>query len=269
MTETPIRFSGPVPDAYDSLLVPLIFAPFAEDMARRVAAINPARLLEIAAGTGAVTRAIAVRLPDCAITATDLNPGMLAVAERRQPPAPPVRWQAADALNLPFGDASFDCAVCQFGVMFFPDRPHGMAEARRVLVPGGHFLCNCWDRVEVNDPVPAIGAALVEIFGTDAPDFMARIPHGYHDPVRIEHDLRQAGFSRIAIETVTIPIRLGSPDEAAAAWCKGTPLRGEIESRGRDVEDVTAEVAAHLARRYGQGAFAGRISAFVVTASDG
>src|SRR5690349_2607472 len=117
-------FAGSIPELYETQLVPLIFEPYAADLARRVAALHPSRVLETAAGTGVVTRAMARLLPAHAeLIATDLNQPMLdraaAVGTERA-----VRWLQADAMRLPFDDASFDVVVCQFGVMFFPDKAH-------------------------------------------------------------------------------------------------------------------------------------------------
>jgi ubiquinone/menaquinone biosynthesis C-methylase UbiE len=151
MAATDALFAGSIPELYDNLLVPLIFEPYAQDLARRVAALQPARVLETAAGTGVVTRALAQALPgSCEIVATDLNSPMLdraaAVGTAR-----PVQWRQADAMQLPFDDASFDVVVCQFGVMFFPDRASAYAQARRVLRLGGVFVFNAWDRIEENE----------------------------------------------------------------------------------------------------------------------
>src|SRR5262245_9282368 len=148
MSETDKVFAGSIPALYDEYLVPLIFAPYAEDIARRLRESRPERVLEIAAGTGAVTRAMDAALPRSAsIVATDLHPGMLeraaAVGVFR-----PVEWKAADAMSLPFPEGEFDAVVCQFGAMFFPDRAKAFSEARRVLRPGGVFLFNVWDRIE-------------------------------------------------------------------------------------------------------------------------
>ena len=174
-------FAGSIPDLYESHLVPLIFEPFAEDLARRVAARRPARILEIAAGTGAVTRALAAHLPEPAsIVATDLNPGMLATAARIGT-SRPVQWRPADAQKLPFGDGEFDAVVCQFGVMFFPDKPGAFAEMRRVLARGGALFFNVWDRIEENELADTVAHALAAMFPDDPPRFMARTPHGHHD----------------------------------------------------------------------------------------
>ncbi|HET7092186.1 MAG TPA: methyltransferase domain-containing protein, partial [Thermomicrobiales bacterium] len=196
-------FVGSIPELYDRLMVPLIFAPYAADLARRAAQCEPARVLELAAGTGVVTRQLAQTLrPDVAIAATDLNRGMLdqaiAVGVAR-----PVEWRQADALALPFADAAFDLVVCQFGVMFFPDKALAFAEARRVLRPGGQFLFNVWDRIEDNDFADTVTEALGALAPNDPPRFLARIPHGYHHPAVIAEDLARGGF-RSAPQVTTL-----------------------------------------------------------------
>ena len=182
-------FAGRIPEIYETYLVPLIFEPYASDLADRVAAKHPTSVLEIAAGTGVVTRAMAATLPKAvAIIATDLNQPMLDYAASRGT-ARAVQWRQADAMNLPFEDATFDAVVCQFGVMFFPDRPRAYAEARRVLKPGGTFLFNAWDRIEENEFADTVTSALKMLFAADPPRFLARTPHGYHDIATIKDDL--------------------------------------------------------------------------------
>ncbi|HEY5795830.1 MAG TPA: methyltransferase domain-containing protein, partial [Bosea sp. (in: a-proteobacteria)] len=195
-------FAGPVPEVYDRLLVPLIFQPYAEDMATRVMALHPARILELAAGTGALTRAMAERLDGASITATDLNQPMLDMASARLPGDDRIVWRQADALELPFADESFDAAACQFGVMFFPDKPKSHREVRRVLRPGGRYLFSSWDAVASNDFTAVLLDALAEVFPADPPRFIERTPHGYHDIGTIELDVMAGGFPRPTIEHV-------------------------------------------------------------------
>src|SRR5262245_8797433 len=204
-------FTGSIPVLYDSYLVPLIFEPYAQDLAARLArrATPPQRVLEIAAGTGVVTRALAAALPaSVEIVATDLHPAMLAQAANAGT-ARPVTWRPADAMALPFGDQEFDAVVCQFGVMFFPDKAKAFAEARRVLRPGGVLLFNVWDRLDTNEFPDTITKALAGLFPHDPPRFMARTPHGYHEPERVRLDLAAAGFDarRATIDTVTVMSR--------------------------------------------------------------
>ena len=267
MTSTDAAFQGSIPALYDRCLGPLLFEPYAADMAKRVAALRPARILETAAGTGIVTEALARALPEAEIVATDLNQAMLDVAARRVA-SPKVSFQAADAQSLPFPDQSFDAVVCQFGVMFFPDRIGAYREARRVLKPGGRFLFNCWDRIALNPVSEIIAASVAALFPDDPPSFLNRVPFGYHDRSWVESDLRAAGFQNIVIETAAAKSCLASARDAAMGLCQGSPLRSEIEQRDPDrLDEATAAAAQALSRHgYDSGA-ASPLSAHVFSAA--
>jgi SAM-dependent methyltransferase len=259
-------FTGTISQLYESYLVPLIFLPYAPDLAGRVAARNPSRVLEIAAGTGVVTRALASALPDSAsIIATDLNQAMLDQAAAIGT-ARPVEWHQADAQQLPFADESFDTVVCQFGVMFFPDKAKAFAEARRVLKPGGAFLFSVWDRIQDNEFADAVTTALESLFPNDPPRFLARTPHGYHDPAVVQRDLARGGFThRAEITTVAARSVAVSPDVPAIAYCQGTPLRNEIEARAPAGLAATTSIATDaVRRRFGSGPVDGKIQAHIV-----
>jgi len=261
-------FSGAIPEFYDTLMVPLIFEPFARDLAERVAAFSPRAVLETAAGSGVVTRALAPKLaPDARYVVTDLNAPMLDFAAKKQGADHRIEWRPADALHLPFDPASFNVVLCQFGVMFFPDRIAGYAEAQRVLTPGGRFLFNAWDRIEENAFANDVTDAVATIFPDDPPRFLARTPHGYHDVALIRADLARAGFTDVEIVTRSDVSRAASPDIVATAYCQGTPLRNEIETRDatllRFATDRATEV---IASRHGEGPVAGKIQAHVVVA---
>jgi SAM-dependent methyltransferase len=261
-------FAQSVPQMYERYMVPLIFQPYAGDLAQRAAERAPARVLEVAAGTGVLTRELARRLPaSSVIIATDLNQPMLDEAAARGT-SRPVTWRAADALQLPFEDASFDAVLCQFGAMFFPDKPKGFAEAKRVLRPGGVLLFNVWDAIEHNEVANVVMEALARVFPDDPPRFMARTPHGYHDADRVRADLAQGGFDRgVQVETVTRRSRAESAMVAAIAYCQGTPWRGEIDARGgATLEQATQAAADALAQRFGSGAIDAKIQALVVSA---
>ena len=267
MATTDSLFAGSIPQLYDTLMVPMLFDSYAADMAGRVARLRPEYVLETAAGTGAVTRALVRALPATAqITATDLNQPMLTLAASHLPDQANVRWQQADAQSLPFPDDSFDVVVCQFGVMFFPDKPKGYAEAQRVLRPGGRFLFNTWDSVAGNAFVSVLANALTETFPDDPPTFMQRVPHGHFDTDAIRAALGDAGFASSTVETVEMTARATSAMSAATAYIQGTPIRAEIEARGGSLEDVTQKTATMLAATFGTGAIEGAIRAFVFTA---
>lgn len=263
------HFAGSIPEIYDRYLVPLIFEAPAADLALRIAHHPAAEVLETAAGTGVLTRAMAAVLPPATrITATDLNQPMLDRAAARQPPGREVVWQQADALVLPFPADAFDIVACQFGVMFFPDRVAGFREAHRVLGRRGRFLFNVWDRIEVNDFANVVTEALAQVFPADPPRFMARTPHGYHDERQIRADLAAAGFTDVAVERLDGVSRAASAHEVALAFCQGTPLRSEIETRdAARLEAATAAAAEALQRRFGSGPIEGRIQWLVVSAA--
>jgi len=267
MSDTDKIFSGSIPKLYESYLVPLIFEPYAADLKKRVGSMNVSRILEVAAGTGVVTRALA-SIPDerVSIVATDLNQAMLdqaaAVGTAR-----PVQWRQADAMALPFADGEFDAVVCQFGAMFFPDKSKAFSEARRVLKPGGVFIFSVWDRISENELADTVTSALEAVFPNDPPRFLARTPHGYHDPSIIARDLASAGFSRPP-EIVALAARSRAPSarEPAIAYCQGTPLRNEIEARDASrLGEATDEATRAIARRFGTDAVDGKIQALVVT----
>lgn len=248
-------FAGSIPQNYDRYMVPLIFENYARDLAQRAAALSPRDVLETAAGSGVVTRVLAPQLAsDARYVVTDYNQPMLDYAAARQDPDGRISWRQADALALPFDDSAFDLVCCQFGVMFFPDRPSAYREARRVLRPGGCFLFNAWDRIEENVFADDVTGALAELFPNDPPRFMARMPHGYHDTAVIRSDLAKAGFLNVTIETRAEQSRAPSPRQVAVAYCQGTPLRNEIEARGADkLEAATDHAAKALARKHGTG----------------
>jgi SAM-dependent methyltransferase len=259
-------FAGSIPKLYEANLVPMIFEPYAVDIARRLASRKLSRVLEVAAGTGVVTRHLASTLPDhVSIVATDLNQPMLDMASSIGTTRP-VEWRQADAMKLPFEDGSFDAVVCQFGVMFFPDKALAFAEARRVLKAGGVFLFNVWDRIEENEIADTVTAALESVFPDDPPRFMARTPHGYHDVETVRRDLRAGGFAAPPrIDTVAAISRAPSARAAAVAYCQGTPLRTEIEARDKSqLGEATDVVAAAVVRRFGAGPVEGKMQAHIV-----
>lgn len=259
------NFGGSIPGLYEEYLVPLIFQPYAEDLANRLAARSPSRVLEIAAGTGVVTRTLTSVLPEgVPIVATDLNRPMLDVAAAVGT-GRPVEWREADAMQLPFGDKDFDAVVCQFGAMFFPNKSKAFSEARRVLRADGVLLFNVWDRIEENEFAHTVTAALESVFPEDPPRFMARTPHGYHDLAVIERDLRDGGFvSSPRVHTVAARSKAASSRIPALAYCQGTPLRNEIEARGKSrLGEATDAAAAAIARRFGSGPVDGKIQAHI------
>lgn len=268
MAQVDTVFSGSIPSLYDRYLGPLIFEPYAQDLAHRLSGLNPARVLETAAGTGIVTRALVRLLPDSVnIVATDLNQPMLDHAAE-QTSSRRVSWQRVDAQSLPFPDGAFDAVVCQFGVMFFPDRRKAYREARRVLKAGGCFIFSVWDRIEYNEFADLVTLAAADVFPDDPPLFFARIPHGYHDKEAIIADVQSAGFANVAAETITRRSVAPSCRDPAIGLCQGTPLRNEIEARDANrLIALTDAAAARISARFGEGPVDGMIQAHVITAT--
>lgn len=270
MADSDKVFTGSIPKIYEQYLVPLIFDPYALDLKQRLGENLPshnglADVLEVAAGTGVVTRALAT-MDGISLVATDLNQAMLDEAAAMGT-ARSVRWQQADAMDLPFDDATCDAVVCQFGVMFFPDKSKAFAEIHRVLKPGGLLLFNVWDRLSENEFADTVDAGLQALFPDDAPHFLARTPYGYHDAATIRRDLALGGFTLPPkIETVKFQSRASSAQVPAIAYCQGTPLRNEIEAGQRyTLAEATEAAAAEIARRFGTSAVVGNIQALVVS----
>jgi ubiquinone/menaquinone biosynthesis C-methylase UbiE len=267
MSTSDTLFAGSIPAMYDRYMVPLLFRPYAEQTAQRAQALSPRHILETAAGTGVVTESLHSALPTAEIKATDLNPPMLQEAARRVT-SPNVRFEQADALDLPFEDDSFDLVVCQFGAMFFPDKVKGHAEARRVLRDAGSYLLVIWDSVDRNLATKVAGAAVAKLFPDDSAAFYERIPFRYHDKATIEADLRSAGFDDVVIDTVELRSRAASARDAAIALTQGTPMRSEIEKRGPAALAAATDAAAEALRQFeGPSGFDAPMSAHFVTAT--
>src|SRR3954453_6651626 len=225
MAETDV-FKHSTPELYDRYMGPLLFASYAEHVAKEAARLQPGRILETAAGTGIVTRAVNAALPTTEVVATDINPGVVEFAAQRFQ-SERVTFQAADAQQLPFEDESFDLVLCLFGIMFFPDKVRANKEAHRVLRPGGRYLLVTFNRLDLN-PVPkAAGEAVATLFAED-PRYMERGPFSYTDAAVVEQDLRSAGFQTIELETAELS-SLVSARDAARGIVLGSPFLAEIE----------------------------------------
>jgi SAM-dependent methyltransferase len=255
---------GPMAETYDRCLGPGVFAPMAAELATRARVFaGPGQVLELAAGTGILTAGLVAALPSAQITATDLNPAMVDYASSRVPEA---TWRVADAMSLDgWAEDMFDLVCCQFGVMFFPDRVTAYRQVRDVLVPGGLFLFNVWDELHTHDVESAVVDSLEEVLGTDAPDFLARVPHGYADPDRMRADVEAAGLRfKSVVRNVVVGV---SPSAATLAegYCLGTPMRFELQERG-DLSEIVPRVSAAMTRRLGRGPIEGSMAAYVVRA---
>lgn len=242
-------FRHSTPELYDRYMSPLFFEPCAKIVADFAASFRAERILETAAGTGIVTRAIHEALPDASIVATDLNDEMLAVAAKRLH-SEQVSFQSANAQSLPFDDDNFDLVVCQFGIMFFADRPRANSEARRVLRPGGHYLVVTFDALDRNPVAKVVGEAVAALFPDDPPTYMEQGPFCYTDPAQLQADLLAGGFAKIEIQTLPAWSRAGGAYEAALGICQGGPFRAEIEKRDPQGLDRATDAAAAALRQF-------------------
>ena len=225
-------FVGNIPEHYERGLVPMVFVDFAADIARRAAAWSPARVLETAAGTGVVTRQLRDVLPASAhLTATDLNPPMLEIARARFRSDEPVDFRPADATTLPFPDGSFDTVVCQFGVMFFPDKDKSYREIHRVLAPGGRYLFNVWDSHSYNKFGRIAHEVAGDFFPADPPQFY-KVPFSCHQIDPIKESLIRARFTDITVAVVALEKEIPNTVQFARGLVYGNPLIDQIRARG-------------------------------------
>jgi len=252
MTEQHAAFVGSIPRNYDRYLGPLFFHGYADDLAARVAVSDGVRVLEVACGTGIVTERLAHRLQGRgSLVATDLNEAMLAHAQRRLGPRPNVEWRQADGTRLPFDAGSFDAVVCQFGLMFFPDKAAGVAEAFRILKSGGRYLFNVWDVIERNPAARITHETAASFFPVDPPGFY-RVPFSLHEPGGVTRFLEQAGFADIAWEYVETTGISPSAVEAATGLIEGNPIYDVImQRRPEALSEIEAAVAAKVAAELG------------------
>ncbi|MET7737600.1 class I SAM-dependent methyltransferase [Streptomyces sp. NPDC005402] len=256
------RWTQSMPEAYERHLVPVFFRPFAADLATRAAALRPHTVLELAAGTGALTSALLTEMPTASVVATDLNEAMVTAGSRREPRAD---WRQADAQKLPFEDDGFDLVVCQFGVMFFPDKPAAYAEVRRVLALRGRFLFSSWGPLASHGFGAAFQAALEQVMPDAAPPFLQDVPHGYSDPAVVAADLAAAGLTLVGSEEVTLEGVAESAASVATGLLTGTPVSTALQNH-EDAQALQSAVTQKVTDRLGTGPVTAPMTATVYLA---
>lgn len=258
-----VVFEGSIPENYDRYLGPTLFEPFANDMAARLKGAQANNVLELACGTGILTRRLRESLgPAVQIVATDLNPGMIAFAQKKFSSTKNLEWQEADAGALPFADGSFDAVVCQFGLMFVPDKEAAMREAYRVIRPGGMFLFNVWDSIESNSFGAIAHKTISSFFEHDPPTFY-EIPFSFYDVDLIRGLLEKAGFKSTEKSLVKLPLRSKSAADFAIGLVRGNPTATAIQERRVDIESVIGAVRHKIAECYGDSPVEGTMQAFL------
>lgn len=257
---------GSVPENYERHLVPLLFLDYGADLAARLDVPAGGAVLETACGTGAVTRHLRRLLPQgTTLTVTDLAPPMVEQARRNVGERPGIEYRQADATDLPFADRTFDAVICQFSVMLFPDRVQGMREAARVMKPGGRFLFNLWDRLELNGFSRAVHEAVAQIFPDDPPRFL-EAPYACHDLTTVVRELQGAGFGTIDISVQPRVSEAADARQVAMGLVAGSPLAGQVAERGA-LEEVAVEVERSVAAEFGSGPIRAPMQAFHFSAS--
>jgi ubiquinone/menaquinone biosynthesis C-methylase UbiE len=253
MNNKDAQFAGSIPAAYDRYLGPIFFQAYGEDLADRLRVDANGSVLELACGTGIVTRILRDRLPaSVRLTATDLNEPMIQHAKAKFSAGESIDWKQADATILPFDDRSFDAVVCQFGVMFFPHKTLAGREAHRVLKPGGIFLFNVWDSLEQN-PLGKIAHETISGFFEKDPPMFYQVPFGYHDQGEIKRMLEEAGFREIRLDVVAKTGGESRPEDAAQGLVHGNPVAVAITERDPTLLPViTQAVADALKKRFGE-----------------
>ena len=265
MSDQHVAFVGSIPENYDRYLGSCLFEPFALDIVQRVP-VDAGVVLEIACGSGIVTRHLRDRLPkEARLVASDLNDGMLAYAAAKFGPDDAIEWKQADATSLPFADASFDAVVCQFGLMFFPEKVAALREVHRVLSPGGLFVFNVWDSIDKNELAHLAHETISTFFEHDPPAFYT-LPFLLHDEELILDLLKTVGFSDSAITGLAKAGISPSAADVAKGLIEGNPVILEINQRGGDVQAIETALAASVAARCGDNPVRSKLQALVCTA---
>jgi ubiquinone/menaquinone biosynthesis C-methylase UbiE len=268
MPEPNAAFTGSIPENYDRYLGPVLFEPYAKDLVARLNISDRASVLELACGTGILTRQLfEKRSPRVKIVATDLNESMLNYGRDKSGSETSVEWKQADATELPFADQSFDAVVCQFGLMFFPDKEQAVSEVYRVLKPGGAFLFNVWDAIEQNDLPRTAHEVIGKFFADNPPDFY-QVPFSFHDPEEIRSFLSAAGFGDLQLTLLPLAAVAVSAVDVAKGLIHGNPIITAIRARDESsIPEIEAALTAAIAARYGVAPVRARMQALICTAN--
>jgi SAM-dependent methyltransferase len=239
-------FSGSIPEYYDTILGPAQLERLGADLVRRLPVRPKGDVLELACGTGIVTRRLRERVDaNFRLIATDVSEPMLAYARAKVKGK--IDWRVADAAALPFKDATFGVVVSQLGVMFVPDKPKLFSEARRVLEEGGTLLFNCWDRLELNPHASTASEVMQELFPGDPDMDFAKVPYGFNDRGEIQALLEAARFRGVEIEELKLKVQCPSAHTFATGQIRGTPRSTLIEKKGANLDQVIEKLAQRLA----------------------
>ena len=259
-------FAGSVPKNYETYLGPLFFEPYAINLVEHIRNTTLSNVLEIACGTGRVTKHLAAKLSrNTSLLATDLNEDMLKIA-RRIVTSKNIKWQVADAHELPFGEDTFDLVICQYGVMFFQDKPKALKEINKVLKKGGRFIFNTWNELQYNALSRMAQTVLDEIYPDDPPRFLEKGPYSFYNQDQIKQILAEAGFSNISIELVSKTGLAATPEDAVNGILDGTPNFGYMAERDIPPSVAKEKLIALLTDHYGSKNLQLPMQAFVVKA---
>ena len=254
-------FTNRIAENYEKYMAPMFFEPYAEDMARRFSAGQVNAILEVACGTGQVTRHLREHLPNARITATDLNAGMLEYAKKTVGAENDFEWLIADAQNLQFGENSFDAVICQFGLMLMPDKQRAVNEAYRVLRPGGRFIFMTWDKIDPASKI--VNDVINSYFKDDPPDFYA-VPFSMYKPGELRQLLETGGFKNIIIENISKMGYASSPEDAAKALTEGTPAYLSICERDEKLlPEIQRSASLAIEKEFGAGSFKTLLKAWI------
>jgi ubiquinone/menaquinone biosynthesis C-methylase UbiE len=250
------QIAGNAAETYEHSLVPAVFASWAPLV---VALADPQpgdSVLDIACGTGVVTRLAAQQVGRTGkVIGLDLNPGMLAFAASLMPSDPPtsapITWLEASATNMPLPDAAYDIAYCQLGLQFFPDRSAAMREMHRVLVSGGRLGLMVWQGIQHTPGFGALAAALARHINSEAAAIM-RAPFALAEAEQLHALISAGGFRDITIQSVAGAVRFPSVARFVQDYVRGSPLSGHVakvshESREGLVRDVTNALTSYAA----------------------